>query len=161
RKLEVLRNQLLDFRSRCWHLVNAERQDNGRPPILSPQEEVLAYPKAEELLAWERALNNLKIPLSWRGLFGRPGQTSRGGAPNLVWTKLLSIYYEHVSRIVPSSPEVQDNYSFRASVTVIGAARDAHRRALETVETEINSSTDNPLIPLQPILAQLGFADAI
>lgn len=157
--LERLRGGLLDFRKRCWQAVEAERGDDGRPPLEAGS--VLAYPKAEELVAWDRALNKAGIRASWRDCLRNREGADGSDIPNTLWEKLLDIYHEHVGRIVPSSPEVQDNYSFRASVTVIGAAREACARAKEVVEIEINSGTDNPLIPLQPILAGLGYGDAL
>ncbi|HNW82962.1 MAG TPA: histidine ammonia-lyase [bacterium] len=42
--------------------------------------------------------------------------------------------------------KVQDAYSLRCSPQVHGAVRDALRHAEKVIETEINSSTDNPLI---------------
>ncbi|MFQ5608166.1 MAG: histidine ammonia-lyase, partial [Candidatus Zixiibacteriota bacterium] len=67
---------------------------------------------------------------------------------------LSGIYHDHVSRVVrPSAnPDVQDNYSFRATPTVLGAARDAIDNARSVIETEINSATDNPLTLLDKIL---------
>lgn len=41
---------------------------------------------------------------------------------------------------------VQDAYSLRCMPAVHGAAKDAIQRALETLEIEANSSTDNPLV---------------
>ncbi|MCL2671648.1 MAG: histidine ammonia-lyase [Clostridiales bacterium] len=41
--------------------------------------------------------------------------------------------------------KVQDAYSIRCVSQVHGASRDALRRALETVDTEMNSVTDNPI----------------
>ena len=41
---------------------------------------------------------------------------------------------------------VQDAYSLRCMPAVHGAAKDAIRRTLETLEIEANSSTDNPLV---------------
>lgn len=41
---------------------------------------------------------------------------------------------------------VQDAYSLRCMPAVHGAAKDALRRTLETLEIEANSSTDNPLV---------------
>ncbi len=52
--------------------------------------------------------------------------------------------------------EVQDNYSFRASPTVIGAARDTLEYVMNTVTTEINSATDNPLILLEELIVASG-----
>ncbi len=42
--------------------------------------------------------------------------------------------------------KVQDAYSIRCAPQVHGAVRDAVRHAANVIETEINSSTDNPLI---------------
>ena len=41
---------------------------------------------------------------------------------------------------------VQDNYALRCMPQVHGAARDAFAHALEAIEREINSATDNPLV---------------
>ena len=43
-------------------------------------------------------------------------------------------------------PRVQDAYSLRCAPQVLGAVRDAIRFAEETVEIELNASTDNPLV---------------
>ena len=43
-------------------------------------------------------------------------------------------------------PRVQDAYSLRCAPQVLGAVRDAIRFAEETVEVELNASTDNPLV---------------
>lgn len=43
-------------------------------------------------------------------------------------------------------PRVQDAYSLRCAPQVLGAVRDAIRFAQETVEVELNASTDNPLV---------------
>jgi histidine ammonia-lyase len=53
------------------------------------------------------------------------------------------------SEILPSHlncGKVQDPYSLRCVPQVHGAVRDAVRQARATVETEINSATDNPLV---------------
>ena len=53
------------------------------------------------------------------------------------------------SRIMESHEncgKVQDAYSLRCVPQVHGAAKDAVRRARETIEIEMNSATDNPLI---------------
>lgn len=53
------------------------------------------------------------------------------------------------SEILPSHrdcPKVQDPYSLRCVPQVHGAVRDAAAWARATVETEINSATDNPLV---------------
>src|SRR5690606_30470187 len=41
---------------------------------------------------------------------------------------------------------VQDVYSLRCMPAVHGAVKDAIRRAVQVLETEANSSTDNPLV---------------
>lgn len=43
-------------------------------------------------------------------------------------------------------PRVQDAYSLRCAPQVLGAVRDAIRFAQDTVEIELNASTDNPLV---------------
>jgi len=53
------------------------------------------------------------------------------------------------SEILPSHrncPKVQDPYSLRCVPQVHGAARDIVAQALRTVEIEVNSATDNPLV---------------
>jgi histidine ammonia-lyase len=42
--------------------------------------------------------------------------------------------------------KVQDNYALRCMPQVHGAARDAFEHARETIEREMNSATDNPLV---------------
>jgi len=42
--------------------------------------------------------------------------------------------------------EVQDAYSVRCAPQIHGAVRDAHRRAQDALEIEMNSVTDNPLL---------------
>ena len=43
-------------------------------------------------------------------------------------------------------PRVQDAYSLRCAPQVLGAVRDAIRFAEQTVDVELNASTDNPLV---------------
>ncbi|ASD63069.1 histidine ammonia-lyase [Bdellovibrio bacteriovorus] len=45
-----------------------------------------------------------------------------------------------------NDPRVQDAYSLRCMPAVHGAAKDALRYAVKVLETEANSSTDNPLV---------------
>lgn len=45
-----------------------------------------------------------------------------------------------------NDPRVQDAYSLRCTPQVLGACADAIRFARETVEVELNASTDNPLV---------------
>ena len=45
-----------------------------------------------------------------------------------------------------NDPRVQDAYSLRCMPAVHGAAKDALRYVVKTLETEANSSTDNPLV---------------
>ncbi len=66
--------------------------------------------------------------------------------------KIYSIHMRAVLRPL-GDPDLQDNYSFRATPTVLGAARQALEHTLETITTEINSVTDNPIILLDEILA--------
>ncbi|WDN89199.1 histidine ammonia-lyase [Desulfosarcina sp. BuS5] len=55
----------------------------------------------------------------------------------------------HDSEIISSHKDcgrIQDAYTLRCSPQVHGASRDAIEYAMKTIETEINSSTNNPLI---------------
>lgn len=65
---------------------------------------------------------------------------------------LDAVWHRHVRTLVRGSPDVQDNYSFRASATVLGCVREAVERARSVAEIEINSATDNPLIALDQLL---------
>lgn len=72
----------------------------------------------------------------------RPHKGQRSAAENV--RKLLS-----ESEILESHRhcgKVQDPYSLRCIPQVHGASRDAIHHAIQTVETEINSVTDNPLV---------------
>ncbi len=66
----------------------------------------------------------------------------------------FDIYSQHIRKIVYRSPQVQDNYAIRATATVHGAVRDTLSRTRETIEIELNSTTDNPIILLKRILRQ-------
>jgi len=46
----------------------------------------------------------------------------------------------------PESGKVQDAYSLRCASQVHGASREAHRRTKETLDIEMNSVTDNPIV---------------
>ncbi len=50
------------------------------------------------------------------------------------------------SRLIDSSPKIQDAYSIRCAPQVIGAARDAIAYAHKIISEEINAATDNPLV---------------
>ena len=62
--------------------------------------------------------------------------------------KLLQLLKESEIRLshLHHDPRVQDPYSLRCMPQVHGAVKDALVHALRTLETEINSITDNPLI---------------
>lgn len=51
-----------------------------------------------------------------------------------------------ISKSHEDCDRVQDAYSLRCIPAVHGAVKDTLRRAIETLETEANSSTDNPLV---------------
>src|SRR5690606_14476752 len=51
-----------------------------------------------------------------------------------------------ISRSHRDCEKVQDAYSLRCMPAVHGAAKDALRTAVQTLEIEANSSTDNPLV---------------
>ena len=50
------------------------------------------------------------------------------------------------SRLIDSTPRVQDAYSLRCAPQVIGAAMDALDHARQILGEEINAATDNPLV---------------
>ncbi len=92
---------------------------------------------------------------SWRMTLGWGEQSN--GAPSLpvaTIEALAQIYSQHVRAILRplGDPDLQDNYSFRATPTVLGSARQALEHTLETVTIEINSVTDNPIILLNTLL---------
>lgn len=73
----------------------------------------------------------------------RPHQGQKEAAANL--RKILSGH----DRLMASHKDcgkVQDNYALRCSPQVHGSTRDALRTATETVEIELNSATDNPVV---------------
>jgi len=81
-------------------------------------------------------------PFDERIHLARPHAGQGDTAKNL--RKLLA-----ASEILPSHrncPKVQDPYSIRCVPQVHGAVRDAVAHARRTVEIEINSATDNPLV---------------
>jgi len=53
---------------------------------------------------------------------------------------------DELDQVVPSFLPVQDDYSFRCTPQVCGAAMDTFRHVRKVLEVEINSATDNPLI---------------
>ncbi len=58
----------------------------------------------------------------------------------------LTSALKHITKAVPDTPHVQDDYSFRCFPQVQGCTERALWSAAETVETELNSATDNPLL---------------
>jgi histidine ammonia-lyase len=72
----------------------------------------------------------------------RPHQGQADAADNMRrLTKNSEIIFSH-----RDCPRVQDAYTLRCSPQIHGASRDAIRHVKRVVETEINSSTTNPLI---------------
>ncbi|MBN1424590.1 aromatic amino acid lyase [Candidatus Fermentibacteria bacterium] len=51
-----------------------------------------------------------------------------------------------VEAVAPSSPRVQDDYSFRCTPQVLGSALWVVRTALQRISNELNAVTDNPLV---------------
>lgn len=104
---------------------------------------------SEILKEWESALG-------WRDSNAAPLTPAASKA-------LSALYHEQIEKIVrpDTDPDVQDNYSFRATPTVLGAARDALAHCQATLETEINSATDNPLILIETLLEACGAGSAL
>lgn len=69
---------------------------------------------------------------------------------------LSGMYQNRILKIFPSNgqPAVQDNYCLRATPTVHGPLYRALGSAEETMLTEINSTTDNPIIVLDEIYSK-------
>jgi histidine ammonia-lyase len=65
---------------------------------------------------------------------GRKARTSLVGA------------VDQLNEVVPDAPIIQDDYSFRCYPQVLACAYRALWAVTETVEVEINSATDNPLL---------------
>lgn len=58
------------------------------------------------------------------------------------------LHFLHGSELAGSDPHrVQDGYSIRCAPQVHGAVRDALRMARQVLAVEVNSATDNPLVP--------------
>lgn len=77
--------------------------------------------------------------------------------PGQIWSAENIRRFIKGSRLVDSLPNrIQDSYSIRCSPQVHGAVRDALRYVRETVEREVNSVTDNPLIFSNPRRALSG-----
>jgi histidine ammonia-lyase len=56
-----------------------------------------------------------------------------------------------IESVAPTSPRVQDDYSFRCAPQVLGSAFWVLNNCLERLEAEMNAVTDNPLIfPAEP-----------
>jgi histidine ammonia-lyase len=66
-------------------------------------------------------------------------RTSAGNVRRLLEGSLINKSHEHCGR-------VQDAYSLRCAAQVHGAARDCLRFVRETVTTEANAATDNPMV---------------
>ncbi len=73
----------------------------------------------------------------------RPHAGERKTARNLL--RILGETSE-ISKSHENCDRVQDAYSLRCMPAVHGAVKDSLRRAIETLEIEANSSTDNPLV---------------
>ncbi|MBO9665574.1 MAG: histidine ammonia-lyase [Bdellovibrio sp.] len=71
-----------------------------------------------------------------------PGEGKTGR--NLI--KLMGATSEIAESHAVNDPRVQDAYSLRCMPAVHGAAKDALRYVVKVLETEANSSTDNPLV---------------
>lgn len=71
-----------------------------------------------------------------------PGESKT--ARNLI--KLMGEHSEIGDSHLMGDPRVQDAYSLRCMPAVHGAAKDALRYVVKVLETEANSSTDNPLV---------------
>jgi histidine ammonia-lyase len=125
-----------------WQSLGRHRADAAKDPA--------SYPKQQEITACNRTLAGCLR--AWAERLGAlpPGLT---GGP---WYERLRSLYTELRAVVPESPETQDNYSFRAAPTVLGAARDTAAHARRIAEVDINSATDNPLIVLDEILAAAG-----
>ncbi len=92
---------------------------------------------------------------NWRTALGWSEQSNCAQSlPVATIEALAQIYSQHIRAILRplGDPDLQDNYSFRATPTVLGSARQALEHTLETITTEINSVTDNPIILLDTIL---------
>ena len=94
----------------------------------------------------------------WRLLLGWGAPAKTETLPVGLLEQLATICTQHVAHILrsPADPDVQDNYSFRATPTVLGSARQALNHTLDVISVEINSVTDNPIILLDDILAKVG-----
>ncbi len=110
----------------------------------------MSYPKQQELDACGMVLKGcLK---EWRDCL----QALPLALVGHKWCEKLRGIHRNLADVVPASPNVQDNYSFRAAATVIGTARDTLDYVKRVAETEVNSATDNPLILLDRILEKAG-----
>ncbi|UOF01424.1 histidine ammonia-lyase [Bdellovibrio reynosensis] len=74
----------------------------------------------------------------------RPHPGEAKTARNLI--KLMGVTSEIADSHAVNDPRVQDAYSLRCMPAVHGAAKDALRYVVKVLETEANSSTDNPLV---------------
>ncbi len=110
----------------------------------------ILYPKERELAACRQVFAGCLS--EWRRELAEIQPSTQVDEAGEEWSERLHNVYRQVKDVVRSSPDVQDNYSFRAAATVIGTARDTIEHIKAIVEIEANSSTDNPLILLDRIL---------
>lgn len=145
-----------------WAAI-AKHPRRARTEIADPQDFAAGdssdFPKSNELIACRDVFAGIRD--SWEQLLGWQQADDRAELTPEMAGKLAQVYCDHVKWVVrkPDDPDVQDDYSFRASATVCGAARDAFRYAKEVVQREINAATDNPLILLSWILDKLGYPE--
>lgn len=66
---------------------------------------------------------------------------------------------QHLSSVVPSTPFVQDDYSFRCAPQVMACTVRALEHVASIVSVEINSATDNPLLFPPPAAEDLSPSD--
>ena len=141
-QVEELRQTMQAFQTGVWKKIAGQRQQHRDG----------CY-RDNELQACAAALQ--PIICQWEELLGwRIPERQVTELPALLRKELTSLYYQHLVQVVRSDlgPDVQDNYSFRATATVHGAARDAIAASITTIEIEINSATDNPLILFDNLL---------
>lgn len=156
--LADLCDRMIALQPRIWAELAEHRREveDGRLPLADAHR----YPKAEELAAARAVIG--PITARWEELLGYRDVTDGVALPGPLRRALARIYEDHAAKIVrnPDNPQVQDNYSFRATPTVIGAAREAWEHTARVVDTEVNAATDNPLILLGPLLDRAGLGDA-
>jgi len=142
--LNDLLGKMTDLQDSIWEGIRALR--------IKRENEIKQCPKEQELIVCEELFGEIRK--SWEELAGWNENDKL--YPSSIKKELGRIYFSHTDKVVRSSsgPDVQDNYSFRAASTVNGTARDAVLHAVEMLEIEINSATDNPLILLDNVIAK-------